>query len=145
MEVWQMSYNILVVDDSRTTRMIISKTLKMTGISIGELHQAENGQEALSILGREWIDLVLADINMPVMDGVEMVNRMSADGLMKTVPVVVVSTEGSKTRIEEMRSKGVRAYIRKPFTPEVVKDIVEGILGEQNAERICRNSIRSAL
>jgi len=129
-----MSYNILVVDDSRTTRMIISKTLNMTGISIGELHQAENGQEALDILDKEWIDLVLADINMPVMDGIEMVNRMSADGLMKTVPVVVVSTEGSKTRIEEMRSKGVRAYIRKPFTPEIVKDILEDILGGQDAE-----------
>ena len=129
-----MAYNILVVDDSRTTRMIISKTLSMARVPINELHQAENGQEALSILGREWIDLVLADINMPVMDGVEMVNKMSADGLMKTVPVVVVSTEGSKTRIEEMRSKGVRAYIRKPFTPEVVKNIVEDILGGQNAE-----------
>ena len=129
-----MSYNILVVDDSRTTRMIISKTLNMAGIPISELYQAENGQEALDILDREWIDLVLADINMPVMDGIEMVNRMSADGLMKTVPVVVVSTEGSKTRIEQMRSKGVRAYIRKPFTPEVVKTIVEDILGGQNAE-----------
>ena len=129
-----MSYNILVVDDSRTTRMIISKTLNMAGVPINKLHQAENGQEALDVLDREWIDLVLADINMPVMDGVEMVNRMSADGLMKTVLVVVVSTEGSKTRIEEMRSKGVRAYIRKPFTPEVVKNIVEDILGGQNAE-----------
>ncbi len=125
-----MPYNILVVDDSRTTRMIIKKTLNLAGISIGKLHQAENGKEALDILDNNWIDLVLADINMPVMDGVEMVNRMSADGLMQTVPVIVVSTEGSTTRIEEMRAKGVRAYIRKPFAPENVKSIVEDILGE---------------
>ncbi len=75
---------------------------------------------------------MLADINMPEMDGVEMVDNMSRDGLLRTIPVVVVSTEGSQTRIEEMRSKGVKAYIRKPFTPETIKGIVENILGEKN-------------
>jgi len=131
-----MSYNILIVDDSRTTRAVIVKTLNLAGISIGELYQAENGEDALGILDENWIDLVLADINMPVMDGVEMISRMSKDGLLQTVPVVVVSTEGSKTRIEEMRAKGVRAYVRKPCTPEAIKNIVEGILGDQDAERI---------
>jgi len=129
-----MSYNILVVDDSRTTRAVIAKTLKLAEVPVNELYQAENGAEALEILNGNWVDLVLADINMPVMDGVEMIDRMSKDGLMKTVPVVIVSTEGSKTRIEEMRSKGVRAYVRKPFAPEVVKKIVGDILGDQNAE-----------
>lgn len=124
-----MSYNILVVDDSRTTRFIIAKTLKLAGVPVNELYQAENGAEALELLNKNWVDLVLADINMPVMDGVEMVDRMSKDGLMKTVPVVVVSTEGSKTRIEEMRAKGVRAYVRKPFTPEAVRKVVGDILG----------------
>jgi len=131
-----MSYNILIVDDSRTTRAVIVKTLNLAGISIGELYQAENGEDALGILDENWIDLVLADINMPVMDGVEMISRMSKDGLLQTVPVVVISTEGSKTRIEEMRAKGVRAYVRKPCTPEVIKSIVECILGDQDAERI---------
>jgi two-component system chemotaxis response regulator CheY len=131
-----MSYNILVVDDSRTTRAVIAKTLSLAGVPINELHEAENGRRALNILDDNWIDLVLADINMPEMDGVEMVDRMSEDGLMKTIPVVIISTEGSKTRIEEMRSKGVRAYVRKPFTPEIIKDIVEDILGDHNAERI---------
>ena len=130
-----MSYNILVVDDSRTIRTIIAKTLKLAGVPVNELYQAENGAEALKILDDNWVDLVLSDINMPVMDGIEMVNRMLKDGLMKTIPVIIVSTEGSKARIEEMRAKGVRAYVRKPFTPEVVKKIVGDILGEQNAER----------
>jgi two-component system chemotaxis response regulator CheY len=129
-----MSYNILIVDDSRITRAVIAKTLSLSGVPIGELHEAENGQEALNVLDRNWIDLVLADINMPVMDGIEMVNRMSEDGLMQTIPVIVVSTEGSKTRIEEMRAKGVRAYIRKPCTPELVKSTVEDVLEHQGVE-----------
>lgn len=129
-----MLYNILIVDDSRTTRAVISKTLNLAGLPINELYEAENGRVALEILGKKWIDLVLADINMPEMDGVEMIDKMSKDGLLRTIPVVVVSTEGSQTRIEEMRSKGVKAYIRKPFTPEVIKGIVEDILGEKNEE-----------
>lgn len=129
-----MLYNILIVDDSRTTRAVISKTLNIAGVPINELYEAENGKIALDILEKKWIDLVLADINMPEMDGVEMVDRMSKDRLLRTIPVVVVSTEGSQTRIEEMRSKGVKAYIRKPFTPEVIKSIVENILGEKNGE-----------
>jgi len=131
-----MSYNILIVDDSRTTRMVISKTLNLAGVPINQLREAENGKVALDVLENYWIDLVFADINMPEMDGVEMIDRMSKDGLLKTIPVVIVSTEGSQTRIEEMRSKGVKAYVRKPFTPELIKNIVEDILGEKHAERI---------
>lgn len=136
-----MLYNILIVDDSRTTRTVISKTLNLAGVPINKLYEAENGKIALDVLDENWIDLVLADINMPEMDGVEMIDRMSKDGLLKTIPVVIVSTEGSQTRIEEMRSKGVRAYIRKPFTPELIKNIVEDILGEKNAEQSQNNVI----
>ncbi|HGJ67219.1 TPA: response regulator [bacterium] len=129
-----MLYNILIVDDSRTTRTVISKTLKLAGVPINQLYEAENGKVALDILDKSWVDLVLADINMPEMDGVEMIDHMSRDGLLKTIPVVIVSTEGSQTRIEEMRSKGVRAYVRKPFTPELIKNIVKDILGEKDAK-----------
>jgi len=128
-----MSYNILIVDDSRTTRAVISKTLNLAGVPINHLHEAENGKVALKILEDNWVDLVLADINMPEMDGVEMIDRMAKDGLLKTIPVVIISTEGSQTRIEEMRAKGVKAYVRKPFTPELIKNLVEDILGEKNA------------
>jgi two-component system chemotaxis response regulator CheY len=116
--------------------MVISKTLNLAGVPINQLREAENGKVALDVLENYWIDLVFADINMPEMDGVEMIDRMSKDGLLKTIPVVIVSTEGSQTRIEEMRSKGVKAYVRKPFTPELIKNIVEDILGEKHAERI---------
>ena len=121
-----MSYNILIVDDSRTIRSVVRRTIELASIPVGEVFEAENGQEALDILNEEWVDLVLADINMPVMTGVEMVDRMQEDEVLKSVPVVIVSTEGSVTRIEELRGKGVKGYVRKPFTPEQLKDIVDG-------------------
>jgi len=127
-----MSLNVLVVDDSATVRAVIAKTLEIAGVSVGELHQATNGEEALQILDDNWVDIIFADINMPVMTGIEMIERMNEDGLLKTIPVVIVSTEGSKTRIEELKNKGVSAYIRKPFTPEQIKDIVDKIMGERD-------------
>ena len=127
-----MAYNILVVDDSRTTRTVVEKTLSLAGVPIHQLYQAENGKEALEVLDSNWIDLVMADINMPVMDGVELINRMLSRGLLQAIPVVMISNDGSETRIEQMRSKGVRAYIRKPFTPEAMRSLVEDILVDQN-------------
>ena len=126
-----MAYNMLIVDDSQTVRAVIRKTLDLAGIDVGEIYEAGNGEEALKVLEDNWLDLVFADINMPVMTGVEMVDKMSADGLLKTVPVIIVSTEGSATRIEELKSKGVSAYIRKPFTPEIIREVVENVLGTE--------------
>jgi two-component system chemotaxis response regulator CheY len=68
------------------------------------------------------------------MTGIEMVEKMSADGLLKTIPVVIISTEGSATRIEELKAKGVSAYIRKPFTPELLRSVVDDIVGVENEE-----------
>ncbi len=124
-----MAYNFLVVDDSVTVRRMIGKTLALSGLPVQEVFQASNGREALAILDANWIDLVLTDINMPEMDGMEMVRAMSNDEVLRAVPVVVVSTEGSQTRIQELKDRGVRGYIRKPFTPEAIKGVVEGILG----------------
>lgn len=124
-----MALNILIVDDSETVRSVIIKTMDLAKIPLSNAFQAANGKEALEILAEEWIDLVFADINMPVMGGVEMVEKMSEDGLLKTIPVVIVSTEGSATRIEQLKKKGVSAYIRKPFTPEAIRKVVDDIIG----------------
>lgn len=129
-----MPYNILIVDDSETVRAVLARTLEMAGVAVSTLHQAANGEEALEVMKNNWIDLVFSDINMPGMGGVEMIERMQESDLLGTVPVVVVSTEGSKTRIDDLLSKGVRAYIRKPFTPEKVKAVVEELLGGDNRE-----------
>ncbi|MFP4501514.1 MAG: response regulator [Candidatus Hydrogenedentota bacterium] len=128
-----MTLNILVVDDSETVRAIVGKTLRIAGIPVSQLHQAANGREALEILQENWVDLVLSDINMPEMGGVEMLERMQQDELLKTIPVIVVSTEGSATRIEALQSLGVRAYIRKPFNPEQLRAVIVDILGEFDA------------
>lgn len=128
-----MSLNILIVDDSVTVRAVIKKTLALAEIPHNELHEAENGQVALDKLKDAWIDLVFADINMPVMNGIEMVERMADDGMLESIPVIVVSTEGSKTRIEELKQKGISAYIRKPFTPETLKAVVNDVLGDKIA------------
>lgn len=129
-----MPYNILIVDDSETVRSVIARTLEMAGVDINKLHHAANGIEALEIMQGNWIDLVFSDINMPGMGGVEMIERMRDNDLLSTVPVVVVSTEGSKTRIDELLEKGVRAYVRKPFTPEKLKAVVEELLGGAHGE-----------
>lgn len=124
-----MAYNFMVVDDSSTTRTIIKKILGLSGLEIGEIIEAENGSDALAKMQDSWIDLVFADINMPGMNGIEMVKKMSENGMLKSLPVVIVSSDGSETRIEELMSEGVRAYLRKPFSPETIKEIAESILG----------------
>jgi len=123
-----MGIKVLIVDDSKIVRKVVSKTLKLTGISINETYNASNGQVALEIMKKEWIDIVFTDINMPEMDGVAMIDQMQAEGLMETIPVVVISTEGSETRKKQLTEKGVEAYLRKPITPEKLRDIVKDIL-----------------
>jgi len=124
-----MSFNILIVDDSKTIRSVIKKTLDIAGVPVGDLHEAENGQVALDVMNSNWIDLVFADINMPVMTGIEMVKKMSEDNTLEKTPVIIVSTEGSKTRIDDLLKLGVRAYLRKPINPEDLKNIVEEVMG----------------
>ena len=119
-----MAYNVLVVDDSRVIRAVIKKTLGLAGIPINELYEAQNGKEALGILREKKVDLVFSDIHMPEITGVEMVEQMAADGALKDIPVIVVSSEGSQTRLGELLDKGARAYVRKPFTPELIRDVV---------------------
>ncbi len=118
-----MSLNVLVVDDSKVVRAMIIKMLKISSVPIDEVHQAANGQEGLDILAENWIDLVLVDINMPVMNGEEMINHVRAQDEWKDLPIVVISTEGSKTRIDRLIDKGV-SFVHKPFCPEVICKII---------------------
>lgn len=129
-----MAYNILVVDDSNVIRKVLIKTLSLAKVPVGEVFEAANGKEALEILDGSWIDLVFADINMPVMNGVEMIEKMSESGMLNNIPVVIISTEGSLTRIEELKAKGVKAYVRKPFTPEAIKEVVQDVMGGSNGK-----------
>jgi len=123
----KMSINVLIVDDSGVMRAMILKSLRMSGLPLGETHQAANGQEGLETLSQHWIDLVIADINMPVMNGEEMIERMKENTEMRDIPIVVISTEGSKTRLEQLQQKGA-AFIHKPFTPEKIRDTIKDIM-----------------
>ena len=124
-----MSYTILIADDSAIVRTMVKKAVAMAGLDVGQVHEAANGKEALAVLGRDWIDVVFADINMPEMTGTELVRRMKADPALASTPVVIVSSEQSQARIDELKACGAKAYLKKPFRPEQFREVVEGILG----------------
>ena len=121
-----MALNVLVVDDSAVMRSMIIRTLEMAGVEIGEMLQASNGEEALKVLDEHWVDLALVDINMPVMNGEQLIEEVRRREAIADLPIIVVSTEGSQTRIERLQQKGAR-FIHKPFTPETISEIVEGV------------------
>lgn len=127
-----MSLNILIVDDSSIARSVITKTIKLSGVPCENFFYAENGKEGLDILRKNRMDVALLDINMPVMTGIEMADEMSADGLLRSIPVIIVSTEESSTLLEKMRKKGIRGFIRKPFSPEKFCRIFNEVLGLEN-------------
>ena len=123
-----MSYTILVADDSAIVRTMVKKAIAMAGLPIGQVHEAANGEEALAILRKNWIDVVFADINMPVMTGPELIRQMKGDAALASTPVVIVSSERSPARVEEMQKCGARAYVKKPFRPEQFRAVVEELL-----------------
>ena len=123
-----MAINVLVVDDSAVVRAMILKTLRASGVDVGEAHQAANGRIGLEELSQHWIDLAFVDINMPVMNGEEMINKVRENPLWTELPIIVVSTEGSETRIERLQQKGAH-FVHKPFAPEAVREIIDKILG----------------
>ncbi len=125
-----MAFNVLVVDDSLPMRSFIKKTIKASGFDVGQFFEADNGQNALEILRKEWLDIVLTDYNMPEMNGLELITEMQKEDLLKVIPVVMVTTEGSQQRIEEFVEKGAMAYIKKPFYPEEIRQKLNKIMGE---------------
>jgi two-component system chemotaxis response regulator CheY len=129
-----MALNVLVVDDSKVMRGIIIKTLRLSRSDLGEVYEAGDGQEALKLLDEHWIDLALVDINMPVMDGGEMIDRLKENPATADLPVIVVSTEGSETRKGTLRQKGV-GFVHKPFTPESLREAILRSLGGSDEQK----------
>ncbi len=124
-----MELNLLLVDDSATVRGMITRALRLAELPLGEIMQAANGVEALGILEQKPVDVVLTDIHMPEMDGLTFIAHLRANPAFAGLPVIVVSTEGGAERMEEARRNGVTAYLRKPFTPEQVKEAVNSAVG----------------
>jgi two-component system, chemotaxis family, chemotaxis protein CheY len=119
---------VLIVDDSSVMRKIVERALRQAGLDIGEVVEAANGAEALAEAQKGSLDLILSDINMPVMDGLEFLKSVAGVEAAKGVPVVMITTEGSEARVVEALSAGARGYLRKPFTPEQVKERVTPLL-----------------
>ena len=123
-----MAINILVVDDSAVMRSMIIKTIKNTGIEVGEVHQASNGAEGLEVVDSNWLDLLFIDVNMPIMDGMEMLEKVRQNPITMDMPVLIVSTESNTERIKIIDEQ-YAGFVHKPFTPEVLKEKILDVLG----------------
>jgi two-component system chemotaxis response regulator CheY len=119
---------VLIVDDSSVMRKIVERSLRQAGLELEKVQEAGNGAEGLAALGNGGVELVLCDINMPVMDGIEFLRQIPSVPAAKGVPVVMITTEGSESHVVQALSIGARGYIRKPFTPEQVKEHVLPLL-----------------
>jgi two-component system chemotaxis response regulator CheY len=123
-----MDSDILVVDDSAAIRKILTRVLRQTGMPIQTIHEAGDGQEALAVMALHRIDLVLSDINMPKMDGLQLLASLKASPQWQKTPVVMITTEGGEAKVAEAVRLGAAGYVRKPFTADQIKEKLVGIL-----------------
>ncbi len=124
-----MSFNILIVDDSPAMRRVVRRVVDLSGVDTGKYLEAGNGIEALSVLRAEWVDLILTDINMPEMDGEQLLLEVRKDPLLADIPVLVVSTDQSEARVKQMMASGADGYICKPFVPAQLSEEMHRLLG----------------
>lgn len=120
--------DVLIVDDSAAIRKILQRVLRQTEIPIGTVYEAGDGLEALETLHRQSIGLVLSDINMPNMDGLEFLTKMRAEQTWHAIPVLMVSTEGTQAKVLEAVERGASGYVRKPFTADQIKEKLVGLI-----------------
>ena len=125
-----MGPNILIVDDSATMRMMIKRVAALTELPIGTIFEAPNGAEALTILKSHEIHALFTDLNMPVMNGMELLRAVATDSRWKNLLRVIISTDGSEARRQEVADLHVRCYVEKPFRPEVMRDVLSTLATE---------------
>jgi two-component system chemotaxis response regulator CheY len=124
-----MAFNILIVDDSPAMRRVVRRVVDLSGFEVGKYLEAGDGLQALSVLRAEWVDLIVTDINMPGMDGEELLLAVRGDALLSAIPVLVVSTDQTTARIEGMMANGANGYISKPFMPAALSEQMSRLLG----------------
>ncbi len=124
-----MSFNVLIVDDSFSMRSVIKKVLSMSGFHMDQCFEAGNGREGIAVLEKEWVDVIISDINMPEMGGMELLQALNRDELYRNIPVIVVSTEGSRERMKDAMDRGAKGFIKKPFLPEDIRSILHEVIG----------------
>jgi CheY-like chemotaxis protein len=126
-----MSYSILIVDDSATTRAMIKRIIGLAGLPVARLFEAPNGRAGLDLLATTPVDLILADLNMPEMDGFEMTRHIRADEKTRNIPVVIVSASPSAD--DFARNQQISGCLSKPFTPEAIRTVITKALEVQHA------------
>jgi two-component system chemotaxis response regulator CheY len=124
-----MAYRVLITDDSPAMRSFVRRVIQLSGFELSHCFEAGDGEEALDLLRREWVDAILTDINMPGVDGEELLRRLAADEMLRSVPAIVISTDATENRISRLLSLGARGYVTKPFRPETLRAELERILG----------------
>ncbi len=124
-----MSFNVLIVDDSGSMRAIIKKIITISGFQMDQCFEAENGREAMEVLAKSWIDIIVSDINMPEVNGLEFLDQLRKSETLKEIPVIMITTEGSSERMQEAFDRGAKGFIKKPFLPEDIKKILFQVIG----------------
>jgi two-component system chemotaxis response regulator CheY len=122
------AYNVLVVDDSAVMRAMVIRALRMTGLPLGDVLQASDGAEALRMLDGAWIDIATVDIHMAGMGGQELIDTLRATPETAALPILVISSEASEARIQEVKSRGA-LFLKKPFEPDGLRSCVLELLG----------------
>jgi len=120
--------DVLIVDDSAAIRKILQRVLAQTNLSLGKVFEAGDGQEALNTLQANRVDLVLSDINMPIMDGLQFLAALKAKSEYASVPVVMITTEGSQAKVMEAVNLGASGYVKKPFTADHIQEKLRAVL-----------------
>jgi two-component system chemotaxis response regulator CheY len=125
-----MALDVLIVDDSAAIRKILMRVLAQTDLSIGDVFEAGDGVEALKMLEAKKVGLVLSDINMPNMDGIQFLTSVRSRPEWSSIPVIMITTEGSQAKVLEAVQLGAQGYVRKPFTAEQIKEKITSCLSE---------------
>ena len=123
-----MPLDVLIVDDSAAIRKILHRVLVQAELPLGKVHEANDGREALERMNTEKVGLVLTDINMPNMDGIQLLSCVKANEALKSIPVIMITTEGSQEKVLQALKLGAAGYVRKPFTAEQIKQKLIGIV-----------------
>jgi two-component system chemotaxis response regulator CheY len=122
-----MPLDVLIVDDSAAIRKILQRVLRQAEVPVKNFHEAGDGAEALAKLKESAVGLIISDINMPNMDGLQLLAHLKGDEQLRKVPVVMVTTEGSQAKVLEAVQLGAAGYVRKPFTAEQIKEKLAGL------------------
>jgi two-component system chemotaxis response regulator CheY len=123
-----MAMDVLIVDDSTAIRKILQRVLHQSEVAFGKIHEAGDGVEALNVLRENTVHLVFADVNMPNMDGLTFLQEMRANSAWADLPVIMITTEGNQATVLEAVRLGAYGYVRKPFTPDQIREKLAGLI-----------------